>query len=339
MTTARLLLPPMDLAAASSPPPDQVGGDAATVTSSEVSRSSSEVAVTHDPFHPTTTSSWHPLRRPNAIPKAITLTTTVTTPLLLPTTDVLLYQQLQKRLRPEDIPSIPSLSLRNQRRRFQYYSCDDNDHDPQQQQQQRMGTTTTTTTTPRSFRCHRPVCNFVNYLGHDTRMAAATAPPPRSDPDRFSTSLISLWQHDGGNDGRRMIDNNNNNTGHNDPTTTTTTMPPPPQQFASIVTVDDDDHHDMWGWSSSSSSSSTRSSSSPHWEDGGGDWGLPLLLLPGRDIGTDDDDVGLGSWDDPMVTTTTHQHLDDDHNVTALLDPFSLPYGPLDDATDLFDFD
>ena len=322
MTTARLLLPPMDLAAASSSPPDQVGGDAATVTSSEVSRSSSEVAVTHDPFHPTTTSSWHPLLRPNAIPKAITLTTTVTPPPTTLTTDVLLYQQLQKRLRPEDIPSIPSLSLRNQRRRFHYYSCDD--HDPQQQ---RMG----------SFRCHRPVCNFVNYLGHDTRMTA-TAPPPRSDPDRFSTSLISLWQHDGGNDGRRMIDNNNNNTGHNDPTTTTTTMPPP-QQFASIVTVDDDDHHDMWGWSSSSSSSSTRSSSSPHWEDGGEDWGLPLLLLPGRDIGTEDDDVGLGSWDDPIVTTTTHQHLDDDHNVTALLDPFSLPYGPLDDATDLFDFD
>ena len=95
------------------------------------------------------------------------------------TTDEL-YQQLQKRLRPEDIPSIPTLSSRNQRRRY-------NNNIP--------SNTCTDTAVVALKASYRPVCSFINYMGTKSRTVSPILHLSSSSPSVIGTDICYSYNY------------------------------------------------------------------------------------------------------------------------------------------------
>ena len=325
------------------------GATTLTTSSTTSNSSSSDVAVivAHRSW---TTRATSKKSKDSAIPKAITLKTTTAIPQkktrLYPTQRTLpssgsvvdssvpklstaeLHQQLQKRLRPEDIPSIPTLSSRRQRRRYNIPS-----------------TPTATTVTRANV---RPVCTFINYMGTNSQSIHGTAShflasqqPTRlsySNPDatsRFGTfpkSLITL--HDG---------NGEIGIGPFDDT----------HHFASLVTVDESDDDMLllsnldtldWGILPTEVEGMEIGRTDDAFILNESNEAEMMLMTdePYRLTST-----GSSGGAVPIVFGTTAnkiKHLDhletliDHHTDTALFDSFTLPHCH-DDATDLFDFD
>lgn len=329
-----------------------------TTSSTTSSSNSSEAAVVvaHRSWMARNTSKRN---NHNTIPKAITLTTTTAIAKQLPqsptnatfksngssinstlsklTTDEL-YQQLQKRLRPEDIPSIPTLSSRNQRRRYNIPSI-----------------TTSTTDAMVMQASFRPVCNFVNYMGTKSRTISGTSSssiPASNDchtcyyhdhPSRLGTfrkSLITL--HDD-------VDEDNNFGDDDDDHMGIATFDSGTHHFASIVSVNGNDEDDMFLLSNLDTLN----------------WGILPTEVEGIEVGhTKEEDVFLrneadtmsieepnryttSSWSLPNVyggTANKTKHFDqtktfDDHNYDkALYDSFTMQHSH-DDIADLFDFE
>lgn len=319
------------------------GATTAFTTSSTSSNSSSSEAAVIVEHRSWTTRTASKRSKGDTIPKAITLTTTTAIPkqqhaqysphrippssgssITSSVTSVStaeLYQQLQKRLRPEDIPSIPTLSSRNQRRRYSIPS------------------TPTATTDPLVANAsYRPVCNFVNYMGTNSRTTHGnTSSATRTSCNyprfgKFPKSLITLHDDNDMEDMRVAAFDDSHH-------------------FASIVTIDDSDD-DMLLLSNLDTL----------------DWGILPIDIEGIEMSsTEKNDAFIlneskevemmlsieepyrfsSTGSVPIVSGSTAnklKHLDHletliDHNDDrALFDSFALPHCH-DDATDLFDFD
>jgi hypothetical protein len=201
-----------------------VSCDTATVTSRDSSIISSFSRTSADAVVSTHRSRTKTSKDDDAmIPRAITMTTSTnssssnskkqptypsdSTASTLPTVRTYtnlsteeLFRQLQKRLRPEDIPSVPNLSLRNQRRRYDGNTVNALTKAGDIDRSRGIPTMS-------SASYHRPTCIFVNYMGKSqpsqTSVLAKSPLSPsycqyyyqyqsRSTQVNFNTSLISL---------------------------------------------------------------------------------------------------------------------------------------------------
>ena len=321
------------------------GATTFNASSSTNSSSNSDAAVVVE-RRGWTTRATSKMNKVDAIPKAITLTTTAVIPKQqtqhsyhrnssssgssiisfgtnLSTAE--LCQQLQKRLRPEDIPSIPTLSSRFQRRRYSIPSTSTATADPMVKHDK-----------------YRPVCNFVNFMGTNSRTIHGTSSSYVASTTRtscyysrfgkFQKSLITLHD-DNDMDHMRVGDLDDSNC------------------FAPIITINDNDD-DMLLLSNLDTF----------------DWGILPTDVEGTDIGRNEENdafilneykdaemmltfeepyrftstcsvpIAFGNTANKMKHSDNMEMLMDHSNDRALFDAFALPQCH-DDAKDLFDFD